>query len=421
MSPYQRASAAAVARRDRSTVSASLTTPGDAREGGLRRAAENTLIAGALVLLLAFPSVLFNSTYDANKERVDAVVRSRLRRARGGVGPSPGPGPDPADAAGAFAAGPRGAAAGAETETGPASDAPGAPRGGGARAVVVFLLVAAGGAVVGQFLDPHAGLDLKSAALFTGILASTLIGVAVAAGVGRSYRTVRRQPTAAVLTAAPVGLLIAAGCVAVSRAVHFQPGYLFGLIGGVTFTMAMSEEDQGRHQLVDFVVGLAVALVAWVAFVPVARAANHVHAGFPVLAADAFLSAVFIGGIEGLLLSLTPLRFLPGHRVARWSWAVWGVLAFVAAFTFVHVLLRPSTGYLGASSTASVTVTVGLFVAFGAGSVAFWSWFRLHPTESDDGTDDPLDPVGPAGPDADRAGASQPETGEPTDAAPVSG
>jgi len=91
------------------------------------------------------------------------------------------------------------------------------------------------------------------------------------------------------------------------------------------------------------------------------------------------LAALFIGAIEGLLFSLIPLKFLPGHRVARYSWAAWAAAAGVAAFLFVNVLLRPANGYLGTSSSASVLVTYGLFTAFGLASVAFWSWFRFRP------------------------------------------
>ena len=98
-----------------------------------------------------------------------------------------------------------------------------------------------------------------------------------------------------------------------------------------------------------------------------------------MLVADAFLAAIFIGGIEGALFSLVPLRFLPGHHIVQWSRIAWAVLAFATAFLFVDVLLRPRAGYLGRSSTASAVVTYGLFALFGAASIAFWAWFRANP------------------------------------------
>jgi hypothetical protein len=165
--------------------------------------------------------------------------------------------------------------------------------------------------------------------------------------------------------------------------VDFRPGYLYGLIGGIAFAAALDQRDTGRSELVGLGTGLAVALGAWLAFVPVSAAAND-GGGFLVQVLDALLASLFIGGVEGALFSLIPVRFMPGHRIATFSWTAWAVAAGVAAFVFVHVLLRPENGYLGTSSTASVAVTYGLFVAFGAVSVAFWAWFRFRPTPQAD-------------------------------------
>ena len=101
---------------------------------------------------------------------------------------------------------------------------------------------------------------------------------------------------------------------------------------------------------------------------------------FLTLSLDSFFACLFIGGLEGLLFGLIPLRFLPGARIANWSWIAWGVLTAVVAYLFVHVLLMPETGYLGRSTAASVTTTIVLFAAFAVVSVLFWGYFRLRPT-----------------------------------------
>ena len=179
---------------------------------------------------------------------------------------------------------------------------------------------------------------------------------------------------------------------------HFQPGYLYGLVGGVAFTVALSQREEGQSEFTGFFAGLAVALVGWLVFVPVSSAANHLHPSFFVLVADSFVAAVFIGGIEGALFALVPVRFLPGHKVAQWSWPAWIVMAGVTAFLFVNVLLRPENGYLGQSSTASAVVTYGCSRSFGVASIAFWGWFRMHP-----------DPVAPLEPEvASRVAAASP-------------
>jgi hypothetical protein len=131
------------------------------------------------------------------------------------------------------------------------------------------------------------------------------------------------------------------------------------------------------------VAGLLVALGAWVGFEPVAHAANAAHPSLGVLVADSFLGCVFIGGIEGMLFSLIPLRFLPGHRVKQWGWVPWAVITALTLYVFVHVLLTPSSGYLGRSTSTTTNLTIVLFGAFGLLSLVFWAWFRLRPAPTE--------------------------------------
>jgi hypothetical protein len=335
----QQDAAAAVARGDRSLVPAALVSPAEAfSDAG--RVAQNALLAATLVLLLVFPSQLFNSTWEQNHERIERTIR-RIRRAQ--------PPAEPGEST----------------------------RGRIARAAR-FLAVAVVGAIIAGFLDPDFGFNQPSAALVLGVLLSILIALGAAGLAGVGYRRARGLPVASALAAVPAGLIIAAGCVVISRLVDFRPGYLYGLVGGLAFGAALDQRDEGRAELATLYAGLVIALAAWLAFGPVSTAANKPSPGFITQTADGMLSGLFIGGIEGLLFGLLPLRFLPGHRVARWSWVAWGLTAGVASFVFVNVLLRPESGYLGTSTTASVAVTYGLFVGFGVASVLFWAWFRLR-------------------------------------------
>jgi hypothetical protein len=189
----------------------------------------------------------------------------------------------------------------------------------------------------------------------------------------------RHVPHSWYLRAIPSGLVMAVLGVVVSRLTHFQPGYLYGVLGGAVFVGALERRREGRAEAFTLVAGLLVSVAAWVAFEWVSAAANKTDASVPVLGADAVLACLFIGGIEGLTFSMIPLRFLPGSRVRQWGWVPWALLTIVPAYLFIHVLLAPESGYLGRSTTVSVTVTLTLFVAFGVGSGLFWLWFRLRP------------------------------------------
>jgi hypothetical protein len=181
--------------------------------------------------------------------------------------------------------------------------------------------------------------------------------------------------------------------VLVSRLTNFAPGYLFGLLGGAVFATALERRTEGRAEAVSLLAVLGLALLAWVGFGEVVSLANESDPVFGVLVADALLGCLFIGGIEGLLFSLIPLRFLPGYRVRQWGWVPWGLLTLVTVYLFVHVLLVPESGYLGRSTTATATVTIVLFVAFGVASCLFWAWFRFRPDPAQPPVEPPLEPT----------------------------
>ncbi len=148
--------------------------------------------------------------------------------------------------------------------------------------------------------------------------------------------------------------------------------------------------------MVTLVAVLGLALAAWVGFAQVVSRANEADPSSVALVADSLLGGLFIGGIEGLLFSLIPLRFLPGYRVRQWGWVPWLLLTLATTYLFVHVLLVPESGYLGRSTAVSATVTVALFAAFGVASSLFWAWFRFRPEPAQPPpvAPPPIEPVG---------------------------
>jgi len=76
----------------------------------------------------------------------------------------------------------------------------------------------------------------------------------------------------------------------------------------------------------------------------------------------------------GTVITLFPLRFLPGHKLQAWHKGAWTLTFGVSLFVLVQVLLRPHSTSSGPSHAPLVT-TVLLFVAFGVGSLAFREHF----------------------------------------------
>lgn len=296
----------------------------------------SALLVLALVLLVVFPSQLFNRTYEENHDRIRAWWERRLPWTR---------------------------AERQRAETHARRRAIALPS-----AVIV-------GAVLGTLLDLKVGLNARTAALFTGIVVSFLFSISLGTAVTAAYRRARGLGTHWQLHALPSGLVVAGVCVLVSRLVGFQPGYLYGIIGGIAFVGALSGKEEGRLVALSSAVTLVVAVLAWLLWVPVSTAAARPGAGFGMALLSNVLSALFVGGLAGVVLSLIPLRLLPGEKLAAWHWGAWAAVFALGMFGLVQIMLRPQSE---AAHVASVPLwtTVGLFVAFGTASVAFWAYFR---------------------------------------------
>jgi photosystem II stability/assembly factor-like uncharacterized protein len=322
-----------------STVGGSLASPSellDAPEVAL----VNALITVGVIILITFPSQLFNRTYEENHERIRAwwehrlpwIARLRSRETRG-------------------------------TAT--------------RRGAWSFAIVVVAGGVLASLLDPAFGPNIRSVALFTGVVLALVTGVAVSGLASGAYRRSRHRVGHWRLRALPSALLIATVCVLISRITNFQPGYLYGLIGGVAFTGRLSRRNEGLEVAITSVCSLVVSVAAWLAWVPVSSAAKADAGSFALALVENFLAAVFLSGIVGLVISLVPLRFLPGERVARWHRGAWAALFGVACFAVTEVMLRPQSS-AARGHNEPVWTTLGLFLSFGAASVLFWAYFKVQ-------------------------------------------
>ena len=322
-----------------SSVGSTLATPTNLLRAPVALLA-NALIALALVLLVTFPSHLFNRTYEENHDAIRAWWERRLpqlKRLRLGTAIVPAPG----------------------------------------RASLSYVIVVLCGGVLAALLDPSFGPNLRTLALFLGVVLALIAGSTLGATADGLYRAARHKAGIWHLHALPSGLVVAALCVLVSRLTSFQPGYLYGLIGGVTFARSLSLREEGHVVAVTSVLTLAVSVAAWLVWVPVSGASAADPTGFGWALLSNFLAAVFVSGMVGLVIGLVPLRFMPGEKLANWNRGAWGAVFGIASLAVIEIMLRPqSTGARPAS--VPFWTTVALFLAFGAASVLFWGYFRMR-------------------------------------------
>jgi hypothetical protein len=241
---------------------------------------------------------------------------------------------------------------------------------------VGFVLL--GGLLYG-LLSPDLAFDRSSAALVLGLSVS-LVVVSLGFRVPHMFYVHHRDGEWGRLRVLPGTAVVAVGCVVVSRLVGFQPGYLYGLIAGLAIRRRLATDTTGALTAVSAVSVFALSFAAWFARVPVTAAAAGENASIWLIALEACLAAISVLGIETVVICLIPLRFVEGSKLAAWSRTAWALVFGLAAFGFVHVLLRPDSGYV--ASNASRATVVILFVVFGLVSVGFWAYFRFRPART---------------------------------------
>jgi hypothetical protein len=226
-------------------------------------------------------------------------------------------------------------------------------------------------------IQPTSGFDAATAAGAAGLsLATALVVLAGDLPAARHVR--RRYGERATPVALPGSLVLGVACVLLSRAVHFQPGYFYGLVGGLALSRSLERDEAGRVAARTVALLLALSIGSWVALLPVSAAAAQSGRALVAILAENVLAGIFWAALDSLVIALLPLRLLEGAKVVGWSRTAWAGLYAVTLLAFVHILLRPTTGYVSNTSASPAAVVVGLFVAFGVFSFAFWGYFRFR-------------------------------------------
>ena len=227
-------------------------------------------------------------------------------------------------------------------------------------------------------LDPTFGLDTTSLALYLGLLAG-LVVITIVADLPSALYMKSKFPSAKVTShALPGALLVALICVLLSRALHFEPGYLYGTVAGLRIVNSdrIPGEAAGRSSALTAATTMLVSMVAWLLREPLVRYAAEIHAPFIAIAAEACLVSVFVAGIQGVLLNMLPVKFLPGRSVFMWSKRAWLAIVLVAGFAFIHLLLGSGSGYVGSVSDLWAALVFVLIIAVLTAGV--WIFFMRY-------------------------------------------
>jgi hypothetical protein len=235
------------------------------------------------------------------------------------------------------------------------------------------------GGVLGAFIDPTLGWNIGSLALVLGLIVSRAM-LTMTVNVPRMLFMRRRYRLGGQFQAFPAALAIAVLCVLVSRVAGFEPGYLYGTIVGIEFARRLSRDEEGVTATLSAIWVLAVSLAAWFAWIPVVNAIDGGNTTFPILFVDAVLASTFVMGIEWLVIVLLPLDVLDGKALLAWSRSRWTALYTVGGFLFVWVLVHPESDFVGTTEQGGeVGPALVPCIVFAAISIVFWLCLRNRP------------------------------------------
>jgi hypothetical protein len=235
---------------------------------------------------------------------------------------------------------------------------------------------AAGGvllaSLISSFVDPSFGFNGSSVRVYLSILTSFLLD-AVVGWFLLIYLVRRARPhTTASFRFAPASLLVVAAAVLFTRLTGFAPGIIFGLVAGVAFGAILATAEKAKVALVGLGYSFVVAVIGWIGYSIVSGVAGS-HPGAGIVFAQETLSSMAVGGISALPIALVPLRGLTGFDVFSWNRWAWGAAYAVGLVGFFVVLMPMPFSWTG----VHINLWVWMGVYFAYALLAFAAWLTV--------------------------------------------
>ncbi len=310
-------------------------------------------IALAILLLVAFPAELLNSTLAENTRRLGrwyAAIEGRFDRATEW-----------------FAS---------VTRT---------------RALAAAILVVLTSLIFG-FVDPDYGFDPVSLRMTISLAIGLFIITYGASWIsGAIIERVWDIPTRVGLQ--PAALVFAVLGVIVARLLEFSPGFLVGLVIGLDLLTRVGAPHRVRAVITNIGVMVGLALLAWVGFSIVSGLATGEPSVLSLLVSDA-LVATTSEGLTAALAALMPLGFLQGHEIFRRSKLLWAAVFTAVAVLFALIVLPTASGDQG--DVADVGFWMLIMVIFAVVTLTLWAVLHFTGRNQADDDEPAEQPVGAA-------------------------
>ena len=251
------------------------------------------------------------------------------------------------------------------------------------RALAAALLVVLTSLIFG-FVDPEYGFDPVSlrmtVSLAVGLFIVTYVSSWISGAIIRRVWSIETR-----VSLQPAALVFAVIGVVVARILEFSPGFLIGLVIGLDLVTRVGAPHRVRAVLTNIGVIVGLAVVSWVGFSIMTAVMTGEPTAVELLISDA-LVATTAEGLTAALAALLPLGFLDGHEVFRRSKLLWaGSFAFVGTF-FALIVLPTAEGET--NDVADVGFWILIMVIFAVVTLTLWA--LLHFTGDRESDDDEL-------------------------------
>jgi hypothetical protein len=241
-------------------------------------------------------------------------------------------------------------------------------------------------AVIFGFADPGFGFDVTSlrlvlscaiALFIVGYLASSIAGVIIR----------RRWALSTTMELKPLGLILAVIGVVMSRILDFSPGFMLGLILGISLVGSTTVAERAKATLVQAGAVFVLAMLGWVGY-SILSATTAPDSFGSALAFDTMV-AVTTEGLTALFIGMLPFRFLDGQSVFAFSRVIWAASFVLSAVAFLLVVLPTSWGQVTGSLWLWVSV-VGGFAVVALGIYLYFRFWAPALDEEESGAEVPV-------------------------------
>jgi hypothetical protein len=241
-------------------------------------------------------------------------------------------------------------------------------------------------AVIFGFADPGFGFDVTSlrlvlscaiALFIVGYLASSIAGVVIR----------RRWALSTTMELKPLGLILAVIGVVMSRILDFSPGFMLGLILGISLVGSTTVAERAKATLVQAGAVFVLAMLGWVGY-SILSATTAPDSFGSALAFDTMV-AVTTEGLTALFIGMLPFRFLDGQSVFAFSRVIWAASFVLSAVAFLLVVLPTSWGQV----TGSLWLWVSVVGGFAVVALGIYLYFRFWAPALDEEESDAEVPV----------------------------